>query len=193
MKSIFQSLGILPLDELDKLDGLTTKIKLRKGDFLIQESQISKEIVLIKSGALRSFYVNNEGNEITNCITFENEFMAAFTSFITQKPTEENIQALFDTELEAISHEAIEHLYENSIYWQKVGRIISEMQYINLEQRILSFQKLTGKERYEMLFKNHPNYIQLIPLQYLASFLGITPRHLSRIRKVILKDICLVD
>jgi CRP-like cAMP-binding protein len=186
MKSIFESLGLLPLDELDKLDGLTTKRKLRKGDFLIQKRQISKEIVLIKSGALRSFYVNNEGNEITNCITFENEFMAAFASFITQKPTEENIQALFDTELEVISHEDIEHLYENSIYWQKTGRIIAEMQYINLEQRVLSFQKLTGKERYEMLFKNHPNYIQFIPLQYLASFLGVTPRHLSRIRKAVL-------
>ena len=69
---------------------------------------------------------------------------------------------------------------------KKTGRIIAEMQYINLEQRILSFQKLTGKERYETLFKNHPNYIQLIPLQYLASFLGVTPRHLSRIRKAIL-------
>ncbi|KFF08550.1 Crp/Fnr family transcriptional regulator [Flavobacterium hydatis] len=186
MKSIFQSLQILPSDELDKLDGLITKKKLKKGDFLIQESQMSKEIVLIKSGALRSFYINNEGEEITNCITFENEFMAAFASFITQKPTEENIQALFDTELEVISHANIEHLYENSIHWQKVGRIIAEMQYINLEQRILSFQKLTGKERYETLFKNHPNYIQLIPLQYLASFLGVTPRHLSRIRKAIL-------
>ncbi|WP_166923537.1 Crp/Fnr family transcriptional regulator [Flavobacterium poyangense] len=186
MKLIFQSLQILPLQELDKLDGLIVKRKLKKGDFLIRENQIAKEIVLIKSGALRSFYMNNEGEEITNCITFENEFMTAFTSLITQKPTEENIQALFDTELEVISHEQIAHLYENSIHWQKVGRVIAEMQYINLEQRILSFQKLSGKERYETLFENHPHYIKLIPLHYLASFLGVTPRHLSRIRKAVL-------
>ncbi|KLT67973.1 Crp/Fnr family transcriptional regulator [Flavobacterium sp. ABG] len=186
MKSTFQSLQILPLQELDKLGDLITKKRLKKGDFLIQENQIAKEIVLIKSGALRSFYINTEGEEITNCITFENEFMTAFTSLITQQPTEENIQALFDTELEVISHDTIEQLYENSIHWQKVGRIIAQMQYISLEQRILSFQKLTGKERYETLSKNHPNYIKLIPLQYLASFLGVTPRHLSRIRKAVL-------
>lgn len=186
MKSKFESLQILPLLELNKLDGLIMKRTLKKGEFLIQENQIANEIVLIKSGALRSFYINNEGEEITNCITFENDFMTAFASFITREPTSENVQALFDTEMEVISSDNIESLYENSIHWQKVGRIIAEMQYINLEQRIYSFQKFTGAERYETLLKNQPNYIKLIPLHYLASYLGVTPRHLSRIRKAIL-------
>lgn len=185
MKSIFNSLQLLPENELNKLDALLTERKLKKGDFLIRENQICNEIVFIKSGVLRSFFLNNKGNEITNCITFENEFMAAFASFITRTPTEENIQAIFDTELQIISHENLELLYKNSIHWQEAGRKIAEMEYVTLQQRMVSFQKLTGKERYEELFRLHKKYIQLIPLHNLASFLGITPRHLSRIRKAI--------
>ncbi|WP_306352693.1 Crp/Fnr family transcriptional regulator [Flavobacterium sp. '19STA2R22 D10 B1'] len=186
MKTLFSSLALLSEKELDRLDGVLTHKILKKGEYLIEENQICNEIVFIKSGALRSFYRNNDGDEITNCITFENELMAAFSSFVTQNPTNENIQAIFDTELQVLHRDDLEKFYENSIEWQKLGRTLSEIQYVALEKRIALFQKFSGKERYEELFKLHTKYIQFIPLQYLASFLGVTPRHLSRIRKSII-------
>lgn len=186
MKSVFQSIKNLPQEILDQLDDLITVRKLKKGDFLLREDQVCSEIVLIKKGILRSFFFNHQGNEITNCFAFENEFMGSFSSFITQKVAEENIQALTDTEIEVISKDGIEKLYQSSIYWQEVGRKIAEMEYVTLQKRMISFQKLSGTQRYEELYQNHKNYIQLIPLQYLASYLGVTPRHLSRIRKAIL-------
>jgi CRP-like cAMP-binding protein len=186
MKSAFQSLQIIPPDELDPLDDLITVRKLKKGALLLKENQVCNEIVFIKKGILRSYFFNHQGDEITNCFAFENEFMASLSSFITQNIAEENIQALVDTELQVISRESLEKLYKSGIHWQEIGRKLTEMEYVTLQKRMISFQKLSGTQRYEELYKNHQKYIQLIPLQYLASYLGVTPRHLSRIRKAVL-------
>src|SRR6188472_2607439 len=100
MKSIFQSIQVLPQDELDQLDDLITFRKLKKGELLLRENQVCNEIVFIKKGILRSYFFNHQGDEITNCFAFENEFMASFSSFITRELAQENIQALADTELQ---------------------------------------------------------------------------------------------
>jgi len=186
MKSVFQSIQVLPQEELDQLDDLISIKKLKKGEILLNENEVCNEIYFIKSGILRSYFFNHQGDEITNCFAFENEFMASFTSFITQEVAEESIQALADTELQIISRESLEKLYKIGIHWQEIGRKLTEMEYVTLQKRMISFQKLSGKQRYEELYQNHQKYIQLIPLQYLASYLGVTPRHLSRIRKAIL-------
>ena len=183
MTPYFRKLQRLTESELVVLENLTTSRKLRKGDFLIQEGEICSEIVLIKSGILRSFYINNNGDEITYCIAFENQLMSAYSSFITQNGTEENIQAICDTDLIVLQKRNLELLYYQSVNWQKVSRLLTELQYIELEKRIVSFQKQTAKQRYQKLIEEHSNYIKFIPLQYLASYLGISPRHLSRLRK----------
>ena len=186
MKSIFQAIQVLPPDELEILDSFITTRKLKKGNLLLTENQVCNEIFFIKKGILRSFFFNHQGDEITNCFAFEGEFMASFSSFITQNIAEENIQALADTELQVLSRESLEKLYTLGIHWQELGRKLTEIEYVTLQKRMISFQKLSGTERYEELYHNHKKYIQLIPLQYLASYLGVTPRHLSRIRKAIL-------
>ncbi|OCB74772.1 cyclic nucleotide-binding protein [Flavobacterium piscis] len=186
MKSVFQSIQVLPQNELELLDDLITFRKLKKGELLLQENEVSNEIVFIKKGILRSYFFNHQGDEITNCFAFENEFMASFSSFITQNVAEENIQAIADTEVQVINRESLEKLYALGIHWQEIGRKLTEMEYVTLQKRMISFQKLSGTQRYEELYKNHKKYLQLIPLQYLASYLGVTPRHLSRIRKAIL-------
>jgi CRP-like cAMP-binding protein len=168
---------------LNQLEDLITVRKLKKGALLLTENEVCNEIVFIKSGLLRSYFFNHQGDEITNCFAFENEFMASFSSFITQNVAEENIQALADTELQVLSRESLEQLYKSHIKWQEIGRKLTEMEYVTLQKRMISFQKLSATQRYEELYKNHQKYLQLIPLHYLASYLGITPRHLSRIRK----------
>ncbi|MCD0468622.1 Crp/Fnr family transcriptional regulator [Flavobacterium sp. JAS] len=186
MKSVFQSIQKLPQNELDQLDDLITFRTLKKGELLLKENEVCNEIVFIKKGILRSYFFNHQGDEITNCFTFENEFMASFSSFITQNVAEENIQALADTELQVLNREGLEKLYELGVHWQEIGRKLTEKEFVTLQKRMVSFQKLSGTQRYEELYQNHKKYLQLIPLQYLASYLGVTPRHLSRIRKAIL-------
>jgi len=184
MKEFLKSLQILSEYELEKLNGITKNKFLKKNDFFIQESSICNEIVLIKTGILRSFYTNNEGNEITKCIAFENELTSAYSSFITQLPTFENIQAICDTELVVIKRKDLYNLYKTSPEWQNLGRILTELHYIESENRTVSFQKQTAKERYESLISNHSKYLKFIPLKHLSSYLGITARHLSRLRKL---------
>lgn len=186
MKSVFQSIQNLSREELDQLDRLITFRTLKKGELLLQENQVCNEIFFIKKGILRSYFFNHQVDEITNCFAFENDFMASFSSFITQNAAEENIQALADTELQVLSRENLEKLYSQGTHWQEIGRKLTEMEYVTLQKRMISFQKLSGTQRYEELYQYHQKYLQLIPLQYLASYLGVTPRHLSRIRKAVL-------
>jgi CRP-like cAMP-binding protein len=186
MKSIFQSFYHFSDEELNLLDSLITFRKLKKGEFLLREDEICNEVVYIKKGILRSYFFNHQQDEITNCFAFENELMASFSSFITQNAAGENIQALAETELQIISRDSLELLYSKGAHWQEIGRKLTELEYVILQKRLISFQKLTGTQRYQELYNNHRKYIQLIPLHYLASYLGVTPRHLSRIRKAIL-------
>ncbi|KRD12482.1 cyclic nucleotide-binding protein [Flavobacterium sp. Root901] len=186
MKTVFQSIQDFSAEELSLLDDLITFRTLKKGELLLTENQVCNEIVFIKKGILRSFFLNHKGDEITNCFAFENEFMASFASFITAEKVEENIQALVDTELQVLDRKGLEKLYQSGFNWQETGRKLTELEFVNLHKRMVSFQKLSGARRYEELYKNHQKYIQLIPLQYLASYLGVTPRHLSRIRKAVI-------
>jgi CRP-like cAMP-binding protein len=185
MKTIFQSIQDFSKEELDLLDDLITFRTLKKGELLLTENQVCNEIVFVESGILRSFFFNHKGDEITNCFAFENEFMASFASFITQEKAEENVQALVDTKLQVLNRKALEKLYQSGFNWQETGRKLTEIEFVNLQKRMISFQKLSGAQRYEELYKNHQKYLKLIPLQYLASYLGVTPRHLSRIRKAV--------
>lgn len=183
MVEFLQALKILSDSELEKLNSVITNRLLKKNDFFVKEGNICNEIVLIKSGILRSYYINNKGDEITKCIAFKNELASAYSSFITQEPTFENIQAICDTELVVLKRNDLYNLYQNNAEWQNAGRLLTELHYIELENRTVSFQKQTAKERYETLIMNHSKYLKHIPLKHLSSYLGITPRHLSRLRK----------
>ena len=185
IKKYLQSFEILSEAEISNFIESTTLKKLNKSDFFIREGEICKEIAFIKYGTFRSFYTSNKGEEFTYCIMFPNNFLAAYSSFITGEATFENMQAITEVELLIISKSKIDNLAQESTNWLKVFKIIAEQQYIELEKRIYQLQKNNAVERYRDLIENQPQYIQQIPLQYLASYLGITQRHLSRIRKEI--------
>jgi CRP-like cAMP-binding protein len=185
MKTFFQNLNMLTAGELGQIDKYVSTRLLKKGDFLIREGMVCDEIVYVRSGTLRSFYISDQGEEITYCLTFEGNMMTAFSSLITGKPTEESIQALSDTTLMVLRKKHLDILYASANNWLKVGKYLTELQYVGLENRIFSYQKFSAKKRYEALISNQPEHIQKIPVKYLASFLNITPRHLSRLRKEI--------
>ena len=95
------------------------------------------------------------------------------------------MQALTPAELWTIKKNMIDKLATNSLKWTKYLQMIAEEQYLELEKRVFQLQKETASQRYANLLKDHPDFIQQLPLQYLASYLGITQRHLSRIRSEI--------
>lgn len=186
MQTYLQSFNILSLAEIDVFSANATPRTLKKGEFFITENKICKEVAFIKSGILRSFYTSTSAEEYTYCLTFPNQFMTAYSSLITGNPTVENIQAMSDVDLLIIKKEVIDILTESNINGLRLFKTIAEQQYIHLEKRVFMYQKDAAKARYIELFKSHPDYIKQIPVKYLASFLAITPRHLSRLRKEII-------
>ena len=182
MRSYFQSFNILSEKELQLLNDLTTYRTLKKGAFLIREGDISKEVVFIRSGILRSFFTKPNGEEITYCLTFGNNLMTALSSLLEGKPTHENIQALTTLELEVVKKEDLFALSEQHFGWMKIFKVLVAQQYLELEQRMLDLQRLDAKSRYEKLIQDRKELVQHIPLKHLASFLNVTPRHLSRLR-----------
>lgn len=183
LKVFFKSFNILTDSEIEDFIQLLSYKNYKKSDYFIKEGETCKQVAFVLSGSLRSYYISDKAEEITYCITFPNNLMTAYSSFLTEQPAEENIQAITQTELLIISKEKIETLVQQNKNWIYFLKYIAEQQYIELEKRIFKLQKSDAAKRYADLMKNEPEYIQKIPLQYLASFLGVSQRHLSRIRK----------
>jgi CRP-like cAMP-binding protein len=179
----FENFGIFTEEEIQEALPLFKEKSLKKSEAFVSEGERCTEVGFILSGTCRSFYLSGAGEEITYCFRFPGEFVTAYSSFITGQGSLENMQALTKTELLVISKADVEMLADKFTGWLKFLKIIAEQQYIELEKRIFQLQRVNAKQRYDDLLKNHPEYVQQIPLQHIASYLGITQRHLSRIRK----------
>lgn len=184
MRDYLKSFNILSDSEIDLLEAKVVLKTLKKGDFFIKEGKTSKEVAFVVSGIFRSFYYSSLQEEVTYCFSFSNSFVSAYSSFLTQTPTAENIQALTNVELLVVSRDDILELEKSSVNWLRFFKFISDQEYVKMEKRIFLLQKETAETRYKDLLDNHPEFLQLIPLNYLSSYLGITQRHLSRIRKL---------
>lgn len=185
IRQFFQSFNLFSKNEIDHLLTFFKERTLAKNDFFVKENERCKEIAFIQSGIFRSYYTSNEGKDNTYCFRFPNDLMASYSSFISDKPSIENLQAISEATLLVIKKEKIQELASENPKWSEFLRIIAEQEYLELEKRFFQLQRDDAAQRYAFLIENHPDYIQKIPLQYLASYLGITQRHLSRIRKEI--------
>ena len=183
LKSYLTSFDILTSDEIEEFVKHAMHKPVRKSEYFIKEGETCKRVAFVLSGTFRSYYISDKNEEITYCITFPNNLMTAYSSFLTSLPTLENIQAITDTELLVIPKSKIEALADHSQNWTLFLKAIAEQQYIELEKRIFQLQRSDAAKRYSDLLRDQPEYIRKIPLQYIASYLGITQRHLSRIRK----------
>lgn len=184
MENYLKSFNLLTNEEIEEFSKMVRKKTLKKGEFFVKAGSTCNEVAFVISGILRSFYYSSNSEEITFCLTFQNSFMTAYSSLISNSITNENIEALSDVELYVFTREQLLQLENSSMNWLKFSKMMAEQEYIRLEQRIFLLQKESAETRYEDLVKNHPEYLKSIPLTYLASYLGVTQRHLSRLRKL---------
>lgn len=185
IENFFRSFDLFSETEIADFLQLFEARKVCKNDFFVQEGDQCKEIAFIVSGIFRSYYISDEGKDMTYCFRFPNQLMAGYSSFISASPSKENMQAITDADLMVLKKGVIDHLVKDDLNWTKFLKIIAEQEYLELEKRFFQLQRDSAAQRYEALLGNQPDYVQKIPLQYLASYLGITQRHLSRIRKEI--------
>jgi len=157
------------------------KIILARGSLLLKEGDRCRQLYFIESGAVRGFY-NLEGREITHWFAFENDFVTSFHSFITQQPSVENVQLMEGSVLWSISHEKLQSLMNHYHEIERVVRKAYEGYYIRLEERFVNAHFKTAGERYTDLIRQNPHFVERVSLGTIASYLGISPETLSRIR-----------
>lgn len=180
---LFASFNLLSEAEIAEAFEHAELRTLHKGEFFIKEGEVCNEVAVISKGLFRSFYYNSNLEEVTYCFRYENNFLSAYSSFLTGLPSTESFEALTDVEFYVWPKSWVEAIEKKSINWVRFFKRLTELEYLEMEQHIFILQKENAEQRYQHLMDQFPHYLQRIPLNYLASYLGITQRHLSRIRK----------
>lgn len=154
----------------------------RKKDFLVKADQISTDFYFIMSGYVRTFYMTQDGEEITTDLFQSGEMVASMYSILKKAPAYEYIQCITDAEIFMISENKFESLSSQNPKWLQLGLKIMKGLLLKKEERINDFAKLQANERYTKLLTQRPEIVQNVPVQYIASYLGVKPQSLSRIR-----------
>ena len=153
-----------------------------KNHRLIKQGEIEDYLSFIETGAVR-YYIPNVENDLTFAFAFNGNFCSAYDSFITRTPSVYEGQTLAKTTLWQINYGDLQNIYSRSEIGNKIGRFASEDLFLKKFKRELSFLNETAEQRYQNLFSQQPHLIINIPLKCIASYIGVTPQALSRIRK----------
>jgi CRP/FNR family transcriptional regulator, anaerobic regulatory protein len=156
---------------------------ISKNTILEEQNIVPKYLYFVVSGYMRLFYYNEDGDEITTYLSAENSFIASFLSLIHQKPAKENVECVTDCEVIRILRTDLLQLIEASENFKKFSLTIFEHAIASTEIRANDLATLNAEQRYKKILSSYPAILQHIPIQYIASFLGIKPESLSRIRK----------
>ncbi len=155
---------------------------MEKGSYFAIEGEYSSKFAFLLSGTMRAFFRSNEGVEYNKTFFGENNFVGAYSSLVSKQENRINIQCLTKCELVVAPYESLVKLYDEHPMVERLARIISEQFFVSKEKREIELVMLDASERYEIFKKEHPALENLIPQYHIASYLGITPTQLSRIR-----------
>jgi CRP-like cAMP-binding protein len=169
--------------EMEKFLSQTSLKVYKKQSLLSLPEVIPNDIFFINKGILRVMITDNEGVEHTIHFALENQFIADYSSFIRQQPSIYTLQAIEEMEVVVLPRSAIEWGYQNLQEGQKLGRLIAEFYFIYQDNRIKNSYSRTPKERYDTITEVFPNIHNRVPQHMIASYLGITSVHLSRLKK----------
>lgn len=169
--------------ELNSFRNLTSQKTFKRQDIISLPGRIPNEIYFIYKGLIRVLITDNEGNEHTIHFALENQFIADYSKFMQQKPAVYTLQSLENTQVIVIPRKAIEWGYEHLNEGQKLGRLIAESYFIYQDSRIENIYSKSPKQRFDCIEEVFPNLQNRVPQHMIASYLGITPVHLSRLKR----------
>ncbi|MFY8035870.1 MAG: Crp/Fnr family transcriptional regulator [Cyclobacteriaceae bacterium] len=169
-------------EQLNAFLQATEKKRIPKGSYLMEGGQICDYVAFINKGHFRTYCIVNQ-EEVTYNFFFEGNFFTDYPSFLTRQPSLEYHQALVDSEVLIVSYEKMQQIYAQVPAWEKFGRLIAEFILIRIADRNRAMLFLSPEDQYLDLMKTRPKIFEKIPQHYIASYLGIQPESLSRIRK----------
>lgn len=178
----FNNLLPISTEDVNKITPFLKTRTLEKDDFFLKQSQICKSMAFIKNGSFRSFHVKSNGNASNLMLSSENEFVSDLDSFVSEAPSNIIIQAIERSEIITIEKEDLDTLYDNNLYWMKLGKIMTEHVFIEAKRRLEMILFKSPTERYIELLNHYPSFLHRYSLSDIASFIGVTQQSLSRIR-----------
>ena len=170
--------------DTDLIKSLFKYESVSKGTALIEYGKLTDKVFFILSGYLKYFKMNESGEELVCHLFAPGHFATSLRSFFLGNKSEEELQTITDCEFLSISKSDLEKLYATDCKWQVFGRKLTESFLIEKEERIIDLLSLTAHDRYLKLIKYQPDIVQNVPVKYVASFIGVQPESLSRIRKM---------
>jgi CRP/FNR family transcriptional regulator, anaerobic regulatory protein len=169
-------------DDLSQISAFFKPMTLKKGAFFLKTGRYGDRLGFVQSGIIREF-VDIEDKEVTKWISTKGYFVVDLSSFVFQQKARWNIQALTDCELYVIDNKDYQKIGEVIPRWAELEKLFIAKCFTVLEDRIITHLSMTAEERYQQLFNFSPDLFNQVPLQYLASMLGMTPETFSRLRK----------
>ena len=156
---------------------------LKKGDYFVRGGEYAKEIAFLERGVVRAFYINNQGKEYNKTFFSAPAIIGSYASLISKEKNSLPQQALSECVIWRIKFDVIERLSENNFELERLRRKIAEQFFVWSEKKQLEMALLEAKERYSIFKEEHPTLEDTIPQYHIASYLGISPTQLSRIRQ----------
>ncbi len=179
--SITAEYGTLSQETINDLKKVAKIREVKKDDILVREGEYSYELFYIVEGGARAFYLK-DGKKITDWFAFENDFISSIVSFFLSVPSQHYIEILEDSKLMVLQLKDIELLCDKYHDFERLARMSTTKTMLQLQQRIVSLQFKSSKERYNGLLEKFSQIELRAPLGDIASYLGITQETLSRIR-----------
>ncbi len=164
------------------LEDIFVQKELKKLDLFCPVDKVATKIAFLQEGIVRSFYTNKEGQELNKNFFVAPAFIGAYSSLITQMPNKLAQQALTNCIIWETDYANIKKLYDSCPDLERLGRLVAEYYFVEKEIREVNLLNLEAKEYYKIFQQQYPTLEQQISQYHVASFLGITPTQLSRIR-----------
>ena len=180
IENFFEQYGKLSQKGLEDLTSKFRAKTVKKGELLLRQGQVCRQLFFVSKGCLRLFYIANDV-EITVWFSFENNSAIELSSFLGGEPSDYFIEAIEDSEILSLNKADLLSLYDKHPEIEGAIRIFWEDVILSLLKRFTALQKDAAEQRYLDLM-NRPKYLQRVPQKYLASYIGVTPTSLSRIR-----------
>jgi CRP-like cAMP-binding protein len=173
------------LSEADKdyIRRVFTIRKFKKGQFLLHAGAVCRNQMLITKGSAITYFIDLEGHEHIIQLGIEGWWIGDFQSYVFQQPALCNVEAIEDTQILEASYEEIQNLYEAVPQYDRFHRILIQYAYVSFQQRVLQNLSMNAENRYLAFRGKYPRLELRIPQKYIASYLGITPEFLSKIKK----------
>jgi CRP-like cAMP-binding protein len=183
IKQVLNQLIAPPQYELEHLMKLFQSRILKQGDYLAQAGESSTDLAFVNAGLLRFYYQTEDGKEFNKSFITENQFAAAYSAYLTGNPMRFTIQALEESHLLVCNLASVVALFDRHPCWERLGRVLAEQLYIKKETREAEFLLDDAETRYHNFQSSYPGLEDRLTQYHVASYLGITPVALSRIRR----------